>query len=1437
MYLKLGDFNKKFLTAPVNKITTTPKHILPANLYLPVDSVVHFISDSDQVIGVDGTNVLLRNSNEAIYTYQITDLIHTVGSPTRTNLQVTPIVRQYQKSHLNVKPITNLDRSLSNNHAPIVLNYSLLPRLYKYPNNSMVVYHEWFNIRATLWDMINQIGTRRTHFICYQIPNKLPAKAELIKYAKSFNSSGLSDFHTNDSFNILELWRMISMDVDSPEMKLSESSIEHIKIVFIESGVLTIVNLFELIEWAKENHEQAAIGIYNFLDNLIGLRSPVDTKELDTDSNISSVPDPTIVKLIKEQGSIGALSEAEQKGLIKLSQKYKTIEDPKGSGLTLDKLVVTPEDLKIEKTKLIGDTASIHDKSMLHSTLQEMDEKYIKDVLHKDIVQSVLNLHKAGIIVKDIKVKPKNTAATKSDTYSVSLQPINGAASTIHFTIPQINPDGTFLAGGVLCRCDRQIGSLPIVKTKSDTVSLTSYYGKIFVTRNDSVAANYSKWILKEIFSRSNDKSDTSITDLVYGINRLKDLKVPRAYSAICETIDSFTVNEKYVLIFKYSKINELFTSDEIHALKGSELIPCGRELNTNAPLGMDINGIVYKYAHLQFQELGTVPYIIDSDIGDGPIEYTEMSILNKRISIGLALAYMYGLNNMLDMLNIKYTLSPTTVRLPYSFDEIKIKFKDIIYVVNVKSPRDKLLVGGFTSLKGDLAKYRGSDFNKQSAYGSLLSGSGITTYHLRELKLMWDMFIEPITLGLLTEMNEPTNFKDLLIKATDLLIDDHLPDYNSSRYKGYERLCGMMYHQLVNAMRAHRAQGSMTNVGVTMNPKAVWLDILQDPTVSIVEQSNPIHNLKEHEAFTHSGAGGRSTVTMTKDTRGFGIHDVGVVSESTPDSSKVGIRAYLTANPNITSIRGTTKSYDPKTDGPSSAISTSALLSPCVTHDDAKRVNYISVQHSHGVACPGYTPLPYRTGYEEVIGSRVDELFVVTAEEAGIVKVVKPNILTVEYYKPNSKPIAVIVKGNEKYITDKTIKPMADKFYNEVKKILEAKGYAVEFDRGLAYTSPRGDARVWLGHSMGVDRLQYAPKGITTLEIKSLSPIPVDKKLYDQNGSNPKHYQLSDDDIKNINALQSYSESDLACYSKSYELGIFHGTVTGTTVPHTRVTDLKVGHKFKKGDALVFNSGFFTRSELNPNNVVYKAGVMSRIALLENSDTIEDGCVITENLASKLTTPKTELHGVIVDFNTIIHNLVKVGDHVEPETILCTLESYTGGNGEVKDAEAIKALSRIAANNPKAKVYGKISEIQVLYFGKIEDMHFSLQKIVEEYDSARAKHVKQFMTTDAKTGKIDEPIRVANKKVTNNQVAIKIFIDGELAAGTGDKLVFGNALKSTISRVATDPIRTNSGEEVDGLFGYQSVSDRIVLSPEISGLMNSIMIALSKRVGTMYKK
>src|SRR5690606_6599548 len=147
-------------------------------------------------------------------------------------------------------------------------------------------------------------------------------------------------------------------------------------------------------------------------------------------------------------------------------------------------------------------------------------------------------------------------------------------------------------------------------------------------------------------------------------------------------------------------------------------------------------------------------------------------------------------------------------------------------------------------------------------------------------LKLILDMFIDPITLGLLKEMKEPTAMLPLYMRAAELLVfDQHEEETDKSqmRIKGYERFAGTVYKELVGACRARLTHSSLARTGIDVHPENTKMTILQDPSVEVFDEINPIKALKQKEVVTYSGHGGRSMRTMVKRTRSYTDSDKGV--------------------------------------------------------------------------------------------------------------------------------------------------------------------------------------------------------------------------------------------------------------------------------------------------------------------------------------------------------------------------------------------------------------------------------------------------------------------------------------------------------------------------------------------------------------------------------
>ena len=68
------------------------------------------------------------------------------------------------------------------------------------------------------------------------------------------------------------------------------------------------------------------------------------------------------------------------------------------------------------------------------------------------------------------------------------------------------------------------------------------------------------------------------------------------------------------------------------------------------------------------------------------------------------------------------------------------------------------------------------------------------------------------------------------------------------------------------------------------------------------------------------------------------------------------------------------------------------------------KRINFSSIHADANIPCQGYTPLPVRTGYDNIIPYRVNSLFASMAIQDGKVSSITPHEITVLYADNTSK-------------------------------------------------------------------------------------------------------------------------------------------------------------------------------------------------------------------------------------------------------------------------------------------------------------------------------------------------------------------------------------------------------------------------------------------------
>jgi hypothetical protein len=165
-----------------------------------------------------------------------------------------------------------------------------------------------------------------------------------------------------------------------------------------------------------------------------------------------------VMKVCDRLADIGRLSAAEYRRYETLSKSYRTIVSPDGK-TTLDKFIdIKPKQLAIESVTTIADKQTIHDKSMLKSSLHDFDRLYVTDIMPRDVAGMVMNVQKAGIAVTGYEVEREDSVLGSYDKHKVRITPVDGTTSTMEFKLPVIKEDGTYSVNGIKYSLRKQRG-------------------------------------------------------------------------------------------------------------------------------------------------------------------------------------------------------------------------------------------------------------------------------------------------------------------------------------------------------------------------------------------------------------------------------------------------------------------------------------------------------------------------------------------------------------------------------------------------------------------------------------------------------------------------------------------------------------------------------------------------------------------------------------------------------------------------------------------------------------------------------------------------------------------------------------------------------------------------------------------------------------------
>lgn len=679
-----------------------------------------------------------------------------------------------------------------------------------------------------------------------------------------------------------------------------------------------------------------------------------DTKEVPTEQVLSvdyseekidnllkaKTLDRSFEKHVQEAVEFKTLTSTEIRTLKKLKENRTLLKSPYDIEVSLDDFKITAN-IKVElddSVTQLNIKNNLLEDNLKKEVINNFDKNYINKLLKKDIIGCVSNLERSGVIIKDYQIEENRSSLGNYEVHKLTIKPLTGKESTVYFRLPIIDSEGEFIASGIKYRMRKTKQPIPLVKVSPTRVALTSNYSKLFIFRTERKTNDPYSYLINYI-KNSYINNEGFIRKIIPGVKTLNTYHFPNTYQVLASHFNEIRTDD-ITLLLNFKEIENYVSPDVLKDIQSKNLTFTGYTKDKHIVVIDDMNQF-YNYSN-DMTSLGTIEELLNIDVTKVPKPFSVMKVLGDDIPLGICLSYYLGITGLLSVTNTTYKILESNQRYTPTSNELVLKFSDYKLVLNTDTTEKQLIFNGYLFYKDLIKQHNLKEFDYKEIYLNVLEFRDSGLIHIKELNLLEELFLDPITIDVLREMQEPIEFLRLLLRANNLLKDFTHPDINDphySRIRGYDRVPGLMYRALSESIRDFKIKGR-GNSKIELDPYKVWNYITQDSTVKITEDINPILNIKESETVTLSGADGLNKDATPKMLRRYHKNEIGLTSEATVDSSDVALNTYLSPYAKIKNIRGMiNKDNIEVTNNPAKAFSTSALLVPMSDRDDAKRI------------------------------------------------------------------------------------------------------------------------------------------------------------------------------------------------------------------------------------------------------------------------------------------------------------------------------------------------------------------------------------------------------------------------------------------------------------------------------------------------------------------
>ena len=650
------------------------------------------------------------------------------------------------------------------------------------------------------------------------------------------------------------------------------------------------------------------------------------------------------------------------------------------------------------------------DPRIVQSHLASIDEEYNKKQSMKDltnVISAFSNSEYTPLGVESVNYEDTSNNQDEKKTLHVRYKSDDGKSLSFQMDIPKIVDKRYLFLGGNKKVIKKQLVRLPIVKTKSDRVEITTNYNKMTLERIGGKIFRSNEYLLKIL---ENIKDTPGIT-IEYGDNSIINNKM--------EYVNDFEVEElsgnlnkiitpKYTLIFNRDDMK-----DEISLLDVDEdFFDAAKTPFGLGKVGDNITDVIYvedgkiKLYNVSAKAVNNTDKSLFEFITNDVLRlekiqlphigkkfvYTRIKFLATTYPILAVVASQKGLTNILNRYGVKYYKSEKQLRNQMGY--VEVKFKDC-YLYYEDIAKNTLLLNALYVM--NTQDYNYSDFDidvPYTQYFMSLLGDSVGIHVRNTLGINLDVVIDPITRDILRDLKLPTDIIDLILYGNTLLVGNHYkPQNDMTNYRirsneiVYDVMYGIIADAYVNYCK-HKINGRPINLTI---PKGILISKLQQ--LQNINDKSTLNPIIEAEQIAQSTAKGYRGINIndayTLEMRAYDDSMLGIVSgNATPYSGQAGITRSLSYDPRIYSVRG----YIPANNG--EKLSAANVLSPTELLAPFTAAGSDPPRQAMQVAQTGHT-MPIMHPSKQLIGSGLNKTlaflisddFCFKAKQSGIVE------------------------------------------------------------------------------------------------------------------------------------------------------------------------------------------------------------------------------------------------------------------------------------------------------------------------------------------------------------------------------------------------------------------------------------------------------------------